>query len=395
MKFLALLGSLVAFVSHGAIIFDSKEYDPGGKHYTAKINRLYYAEYPKVTGDRVTVLYYKTSTGLIMFKGMWVSKSMSGKLPLIVQKYIGKYITDIKFKETHSVQKAVEATRVAVDRALDQKYKDLLLKEGKKLLEDSAYYRGYCNTKWWTPEYYYDFKPLFSKDSVKLFLTNSITDSKFLGLKYVSDSLNHFGYHHDDNNLSSWGEIFKKVRSSTKRTIKDYGYTRKPIKDDTSYHKRIDSCRFSYTKVSISHGKRYPVFASVSIFGWHATYCNYFASDLRKAVFGSAIWKTNGCEKDSEYLQADVKSPSPNFVEIKKSDMLKYADAGFFVFAIDKGHITTVFPDGKSIEINDIHYPSKVIQAGDKTGIVELVKVWNGFVGDKTIKVYLYLGHLK
>lgn len=278
-----------------------------------------------------------------------------------------------------------------MERALDQKYKNLLLTEGTKLVQDSAYFRGYYNSKWWMPNYYYDYDPTFSADTVNNFLTNSIVDERFPGLKYVTDTLKHFNYHNDAKSLSKWGEVFKKVRNTpNERTIRDYGFVSSVIKNETSYHKRTDSCRFTLKKVSISHGKRYPVFASVSIFGWHATYCNYLASDLRKIVFGSPVWETNGCKNDYAYL-----GTNPDFIEISKSEIYKYVNSGYFVFMIDKGHIATAYPNGEKSTKDGVDYP-KIIQAGEKTGIRDVFDTWSKFDEKSSpVKCYLYLGYLK
>lgn len=375
---------------NAAIVYEAKEYKPKGKHYTTKYNLVYHF-YSPITSEKVILLYYKTGNGIAFYKGIEVSESLANKLPRLVIKYIGLNIADMKMKETHSVDKVKDVIKIAVERALDQKYKNLLLTEGTKLVQDSAYFRGYFNSKWWMPNYYYDYEPAFSQDTINNFLTNSIIDDRFPGINYITDTLKHFNYHHDTKSIAKWGEIFKKVRFTTnERTIRDYGFVNTSIKNDDSYHKRSDSCRFTLKKVNISHGKRYPVFASVSIFGWQATYCNYLASDLRKAVFGNPLWETNGCKKDYTYLTSNS-----DFVEITKSEIYKYANAGYLVFMIDKGHIATVYPNGEKLTKGIVDYPAKVLQAGSETGIINLLKVWENFVDNPVIKSYLYLGHLK
>lgn len=382
-SFLTIIFSIAVFSSKAAITYDFTEYKPVGKHYNAKWNRLYYATYLNVASDRLTLLYYKTDNGVLIFKGFWISKSLEAKLPVLVQKYIGKYVTDVKLKETKSVQDALKATQEAVNKALDQKYKNLLIAEGNKLSQDSSYFRGFCNTKWWTPNYYYDYEPTFSTDTLSAFLSNSIVDDKFPGLNYITDTLKNFNRHHDQKNLSNWGEVFKKVRKTPgQRTIKDYGFVKSVISNDSNYHPLGDKCRFTLKKVNIQHGKRYPVFASVSIFGWHATYCNFLASDLRKAIFGTALWDTKGCKTDYVNLKANS-----DFAELKKEDIYRYSSAGYFVFLIDEGHIATVYSsNGEEI---------KVVQAGTETGIFDVTTPWPDFNDDNEIKCYLYLGYIK
>jgi hypothetical protein len=374
--------TLIAVViqSH-AITFDRKYFKPNGKNFTGSINHLYYWPTDKTT-DKVTMLYYKTSTGVCIFKGFEISKSLEERLPMLVIKYIGRYITGPKLTTSKSLSAAIDATKKAVDIALDQKYKNLILNEGKILVQDSGYYRGHFHSKWWMPNYYYDYVPAFSDDSVKNFLTNSVTDARFPHLKYVSDSLKLLNYHHDTKSVAKWGHVFKKVRNSLGRKLSDWAFVKSTVSNSSGFHKNNDSCRFTLISVSMTHGKKYPIYASVSIFGWHATYCNFYASDLRKLVFGQPFYSTKGCKTDYGALTSDV-----NFVEIPKSDIHKYSQLGYFVFLIDEGHVASIFPDSNE-EI-------KVIQAGDKTGIFELKAAWPAAQTSNAVRCYLLLGHIK
>lgn len=380
--------------SNATVLFDAREYKPKGKHYTAKINLVYHFHSP-MNSEKVILLYFKTDTGRIVYKGIEVSDKLEDKLPRLVIRYIGLNIADVEMKKSHSIEKVKDAVRKAVQKALDQKYKNLLITEGSKLAQDSAYFRGYCNTKWWMPDYYYDYQPAFSTDTINTFLTNQITDTRFPGLKYITDTLKNFNRHHNEKRLSKWGNVFKKVRNTpNERTIRDYGFVKSAINNDNSFHTLSDSCRFTLKKTNVTHGKRYPVFASVSIFGWHATYCNFLASDLRKAVFGTAIWDTKGCKTDYNNLQANLKT-NAEFIAVPKEDIYKYVSNGYFVFFIDPTHIATAYPGGEPTEKNNIEYP-KIVQAGDYTGIRNLFETWPKFDdANSNVKCYLYLGYLK
>src|SRR5688500_4261959 len=100
----------IANLQAESIVYDSKEYKPKGKHYTAKKNTLYYGWYSNSNTDKITCLYYLTEKNVIIFKGLWVSKSLESKLPMVVLKYIGKHIIDVRLKQTHSIQDALNIT---------------------------------------------------------------------------------------------------------------------------------------------------------------------------------------------------------------------------------------------------------------------------------------------
>jgi hypothetical protein len=392
-KRLLLLAIVSVFVIHArAITFERKYFKPKGKNFTGSTNHLYYWHTDKTT-DKLTMLYYKTSTGVCVFKGFEISKSLQEKLPLIVIKYIGKYITEPKLASSKSLDVAVNATKKAVDIALDQKYKELIKSKGAEMVADSSYFRGHCNTNWWTPNFYYDYAPAFSSDTVKDFLTNPTSSSSYPHLRYISDSLKHFGYHHHTKSLSKWNNVFKKMRGSGSRSLSDWGFNASAVTGDADYHKRSDTCRFTLVNKPIAHGKKYPTFAAVAIFGWVATYCNFFASDLRKAVYGNKIFTTAGCNADMNTVASHN-----DFVEINKKDMHSMSNAGYLVFLISSSHITTIYPDGEfeeAPEEDNVMYPLKVVQAGSEVGIVALRSVYPNFESKREIKSYIYLGHLK
>jgi hypothetical protein len=380
--FLGLIAFLLCsgFKVYGVITYKVMEYVPKGRNYSLKTYPPVYTYVSGYSTSEIVWIFYTKTNSQYYLTALMASKTLEQKLPSLVLNYIGEKIASPKLVESKSPEAVKEAVRLAVEKALDQKYKDLLLKEGTAMVQDSSYYRGYCNTNWWMPDYYYDYEPEFSKDTINTFLLNNIEDSRFAHLEYVTKELKKFGYHHDLKTLAKWPD---KVMSGSGFKRSGYTFSETPIKSDISYHNRADSCRFALKKTPISHGKKYPRFASVSYFGWYATYCNFFASDLQKKIFTHKLWTTNGCSDDMIYLKTNM-----DFIELPKDQIIKYSNAGYFVFMISKSHISTIFPNEEE--------GIKVVQAGDKTGILDLTSIWGkGYKEDTEIVGYLYLGYLK
>ncbi len=378
-----LLFSFISSQAYALIAYNVKEFTPKGKNYDTKLNYLYYY-YTSKTENKITVLYHKTDKGIVYFKGLEVSKNLEDQLPMIVLKYIGKYIANQKLNETKSIDQTKQVVTIAVDRALDQKYKNKLLTEGKQMASDSSYFKGYCNTNWYMPAYYYNYVPSFSKDTIQDLVTNKNTDKYFPFQNYIIKKLKEFNYHHDQKDLAAWGD---EVLHGSGKELSNYYFQDDPIKNNTEFHERKDTCYFTLSKVPIVHGKKYPKFAAVAIHGWHATYCNYFASDLRQRVFGNKIWTTNGCSNDFDFLQTNK-----DFIKVDNLEsIINYALKGYFIFLISEDHIATIYPQNLSTQ------GVYIIQAGKDTGLLNVNDVWKSFTDrlNKKIIAYIYLGYLK
>lgn len=128
-----------------------------------------------------------------------------------------------------------------------------------------------------------------------------------------------------------------------------------------------------------------PVTAWMQIHGWRATYCNFFAQDLSYYVLGHLPWGTGRRANDiNNYISSSV-----DFYEISISyseDVEAYSELGFLIYFTRNSS-----PDPGHIAINWI-LNGKIIQAGNKTGIMTLSE---GFGGTKKVVGHIYLGHLK
>jgi len=383
MKKLLLISTLMISMTEFAlaISYQTMEYKPKGKNYVLNNSSAVYGYIPSTSGDAVWIFYGRRNNSEYFLTCILVSKSLEQRLPMIVLRYIGNNVASPKMKEIKSIDEIKAIIQKTIARALDQQYKNKLLIEGALMAKDSSYQRGHCNTNWWMPDYYYDYVPTFSKDTTNGILTNKIDDKSFPHLGYVTDQLSKFNYHHDLKALAKWPD---KVMGGSGFERYRYVFTSEPIKTDQGYHNRNDSCFFMLKKISISHGKKYPKFASVSIFGWYATYCNFFASDLQKKVFGNPLWVTEGCKKDFDNLKL-----WSDFAEIKRKDIPQYSNGGYFVISISDGHVNTIFPR----QINEKEERLQVIQAGGITGFLPLIESFNFEKTD--VKHYLYLGYLK
>ena len=385
---------IILFLSqnlNGAISYKLIEYIPKGKNYTISMNASIFG-YAKnqSNSEEILIIYGKTTSKDYYLMNLFASENLKKRLPLIVLKYIGNYIISPIFRESKSLEKAKEATKFAVERALDQAYKERLQKEGAEMVEDITYHRGYYNSKWsgYLPSYYYDYVPAFSTDGTIDVVLNKPDPKdvwKFASLPNITKKLTDFGYHHDVKSLAKWPSD---IMNGTGTELANYQFNDESIKSDNEYHKRPDSCRFKLEKVNVKHGDRYPNFASVSYFSWVATYCNFFASDLQKKIFEKRLWNTGGCVMDSWRVPLN-----DDFLEIDKDkdylNNIQYiSDAGLIIFLLTAKHTTTIYSVDQDLEIT-------VVQAGADVGILKITDVWPSFKTKRDVRALVYLGHLK
>ena len=282
------------------ITYDSREFRPQGKHYTVKENFLYYSLYPNAKTDQLTLLYFKTPSKAIIFKGFWMSKSLEEKLPMVVVKYIGKYITDLKLKEKHSIEDAIEVTKKAVDNALNQKWKKNLLDNAPKMVANLRYHRGYSIID---NNAYYEFTPshLSARDSTKPDYIKSPAswaagfqsgDIK-KNVDNIVAALNSHKEHHDSKIVSDWPWKYSTASKSWLVTS-----------DTTNYHeKEVDTCKLTMGLQTVDKGELMPSMCWRQINGasWTAppTYCNFFAQTLAYLTFGKSGYDPNTSSKTS------------------------------------------------------------------------------------------------
>lgn len=374
------------------IQYSVQEYALKGRNYSIKNYPVLYFHMSGFGSKEIIWIYFTKSNGQYQLTMLAASKALEQKLPLLVLKFIGEQITAPKLKESKSEIIAKEETKRAIEKALDQKYKDALVNQGAELIKDITYERGYYSSKRanYHPSYYYDYVPLFLNDSTKDMVINSPSANdiwKFNCLYYITDQLKSFGYHHDLKSLAKWPE---NVMNRNGDKLKNYKFNDQEIKINNEYHKRLGSCHFKLEKIQVKDGDRYPNFAAVSYFGWVATYCNYFAMDLQEKVFGERLWATNGCASDYDNVPKNK-----DFVMIDRTNADTFkrtikilSDAGYFVFFITPTHTTTVYSVDKNLNI-------KVVQAGAEVGILYITDLWENFDEKKDLKTFVYLGHLK
>lgn len=426
-----------ALLAKANIVYDMKEYKPKGRHYTSKINVLYYASYPaSISGDKLTLLYFRTSNNTIIFKGLWISKSLESKIPMIVVKYIGKHILDVKLKQTHSLKDCLEVTKKAINKALDQTWLNALKNTSVSFSDRSLYKREYAGFDM----NYYEFFPIEKND-----LTNPTdlhdttvlkvyTDSLLINQKVISErskilsevkdallkkpdfdktvswqkyrydnlmdvisKLGTIAYHHNDLKVSDW------PLASPKR----WGLA---TSAPNSFHTDSDStCKYLMVlQMTLKKGEFMPAMAWKQNYGnWKATRCNLFAGDFSQQTLGLSIypWGTK------DWRAHEIHDNLPNikdFVPITWDKAWEYANLGYPVFITtpkpldgDAGHIALAYPISSIDEVKITDRPETaleigmVVQAGSDNG---LMLVGSAFKGSDFVKygtAYIYLGYLK
>ena len=134
------------------------------------------------------------------------------------------------------------------------------------------------------------------------------------------------------------------------------------------------------------NGELLPVMGYLQIYGWKATYCNFFAYDLSNHIFGHVPW---GSPKRANDIH-DYIGTSNDFYEILQlKDLNVFKEAGFIVFLTtnkfpNPGHIATAWING-----------NQIIQAGRTTGIMSVEQGFGSKREIKNIVMHVYLGHLK
>lgn len=435
-KVLLFILSLIMLISvaNAAITFDSKEYKPTGKHYSIKWNKLYYATYKEITDEKLTLLYFKTDKNLIIFKGIWISKSLEAKVPMVVIKYIGKYITDIKLKETHSIEDAINATKQAISKALDRTWLDNLKSNSVSFSDRPLYKRENAGFDM----NYYEFFPLEKNnltnptdlhdttvykvytDSVLNFQKVILEKSKILSevkdnllkkpdfdktikeqayrydnLKAVITKLASLSYHHESLKVSDWP-----LASSTKWILHDNA--------PNGFHADVDStCKYLMAQSTIKKEQPMPAMAWRQNYGeWKATRCNMFAGDFSQQTlllntypWGTKYWRAH---EIYENLLSNK-----DFVPLTWDKVWEYANMGYPVFiTIPKigpaGHIAIAYPIDQNIEqdiigVDEALDKGMVVQAGNKNGLMSLKEGFSLTADQLQSKasIYVYLGYLK
>jgi hypothetical protein len=411
-----LLFSIIVHSVNAAIAFDALEFKPVGQHYAFRGNKIYYAYYKDITIDKLTLVYYKNGKGVMMFKGLWVSKPLAEKVPMVVIRYIGNYITSKVLIESKSLEEAIRLSRKAVENAMNQKWKINLMANAQVMIANPRYHRGNSIID---NNAYYEFTPhhLSSPDSIKpdyIQLPKSVLSNFQMGelknnLDAIISSLNNHREHHNNLIVSNWPWRYNS-------TLKKW-----ELKSDTLNHhqKEVDTCKLIMELNKVNKGQPMPNMCWRQINGasWTGppTYCNFFAQTLAHLTFGksgydpevssgtSTGWYPWGGEMTANNIHDYMGGHPESFVDLKWQDCWKYINAGYIVYFVWKnsggaGHIATGYPtEGNLLEINKIKM-GKIVQAGvkERTGIFQLEdgRPWDND-NLKNVKAYLYLGYLR
>ena len=417
---LTCIAVIVAISANADIVYKAKEYNPNGANYKARINLPYNSIYKASVKDDLLTLIYTKNKNQLTFKCFWISKSLEAKLPIVVVEYIGKYITDVKLKETNSAQAALDATKAAVNKALDQNWKNNLVTNAQTMVNNLRYHRGNAvqdNTQ------YYEFLPnhLSAPDSTKPdYIENPQTwvsgfrsgDVSRNNLNTLSTYISNYGEHHNTKVVSDWKWLYNEVSEKWE------------LNSDTtnSHNKEIDTCKLKLELRLVNKGEKMPIMCWKQIYGAYwtkpPTYCNIFAQALAVRTFNKGSYNpqtdggiNTGWYPWGEHLLAneiyDYTVAHPElFVDLKWKDCWKYINAGYIVYFVWKnptggaGHIATGYPTSSTISINigeKDYWVGNIAQAGvdGKTKIFQLMvgAPWS-LKHLKDVKTFLYLGYL-
>jgi hypothetical protein len=416
------------------VLFDSREYKPKGKHYTAKYNYVYH-RYITSSSEKIILLFYKTDKGLILYKGLEVSKNLENKLPAPVIKYIGLNIADVKMKETHSIDDVLSVVRNAITKALDRTWLDNLKNNAEEFAKRPLYDRNFAGYDM----NYYEFVPLekdnlsnpselhdttvlkvFSDSTLKAQavileknkILNQVKDNllkkpdfdrndpnqknRYNNLIDVINQLGTLTYHHDNLKVSDWP-----LASPKKWKL----HTSSPA----GFHVDTDStCKYlMILQATLKKEQFMPAMAWKQNYGnWKATRCNMFAGDfsqqtlgLRTYPWGTKDWNAHSIHTNLPGIKA--------FISIPWDKVWEYGNMGYPVFITtpkppggDAGHIAVAYPikNEEETTINDLSSAltkGRIVQAGSSNGLKMLNEGFDVSDLEDSGTAYIYLGYLK
>lgn len=304
---------------------------------------------------------------------------------------VRRYIRDEIMKKETSYVETISSGLYAIGEALNPIYKQRLEKKGIEMLNtDDRYQRAHCNH--WSDCKYYEYYPIerlrssfpanIDFNEIGFFIETPSDYEPTNLISATQQKILDWGYTHASEIVSNWpwenrGKYLKTSTNTAGYTIPPDYFPLKNSGDTLSF--------FDVEVEQKSNGEMLPVMGYLQIHGWKATYCNFFAYDLSRYIFGHVPWGTPKRANDiHEYI-----SSSSNFYELsllQPEDVTIFKEAGFIIYytinsAPDPGHIATAW-------ITD----NQIIQAGSTTGIMS---VEQGFRSSKKVKAHVYLGHLK
>jgi hypothetical protein len=322
-------------------------------------------------------------------------KSLDFSDPLMDQgipDLIRRYIRDeIMMKETDYYE-IISRGLYAISEALNPIYKQRLETKGLEMLStDDRYQKAHCNH--WSDCEYYEYYPIerlrssfpANIDFNELgFFIDTPPDYDVTNLvENTQQKILDWGYTHASGIVSNWpwenrGKYLKTSTNTTGYAIPNDYFPIKNSGDTLSF--------FDVNEEQKSNGELLPVMGYLQIHGWKTTYCNFFAYDLSRHIFGYVPW---GAPKRANDIHNYISSSSDFYQISEINDLNVFKEAGFIVFLTinsfpNPGHIATAW-------INE----NEIIQAGSTTGIMSVEQGFGSQQGSNKVFMHVYLGHLK
>jgi hypothetical protein len=326
-------------------------------------------------------------------------KSLDFSDPLMDQgipDLIRRYIRDeIMMKETDYYE-IISRGLYAISEALNPIYREKLEQKGNEMLNtDDRYQKAHCNH--WSDCEYYEYYPIerlrssfpANIDFNELgFFIDTPPDYDVTNLvENTKQKILDWGYTHASGIVSNWpwenkGKYLKTSTNTAGYTIPNDYFPLKNSGDTLSF--------FDIEVEQKSNGEILPVMGYLQIHGWKATYCNFFAYDLSRHIFGYVPW---GVPKRANDIHEYILNHPENFIEIEARDVYLFSDVGFIVYYTQYGRPNPNQASGR----NPGHIATawivegQIIQAGDDTGVYDPNPIFN----PDRLKIHVYLGFLK
>jgi hypothetical protein len=263
------------------------------------------------------------------------------------------------------------------------------------LSTDDRYQKAHCNH--WSDCEYYEYYPIerlrssfpANIDFNELgFFIDTPPDYDVTNLvENTKQKILDWGYTHASGIVSNWpwenkGKYLKTSTNTAGYTIPNDYFPLKNSGDTLSF--------FDIEVEQKSNGEILPVMGYLQIHGWKATYCNFFAYDLSRHIFGYVPW---GVPKRANDIHEYILNHPENFIEIEARDVYLFSDVGFIVYYTQYGRPNPNQASGR----NPGHIATawivegQIIQAGDDTGVYDPNPIFN----PDRLKIHVYLGFLK
>jgi len=307
---------------------------------------------------------------------------MDEGIPDLVRRYIRD---EIMLKE-NSYYDIIDKGLYAISEALNPIYKQRLEAKGLEMLNtDDRYKRGHCvygDCK------YYEFVPgeesvlgpVIPKTEIEF---KDLPETETTLLQSTINKIMAWGHTHANEIVSNWpwernGKyLFSPANTEGYQIPEEYF----DVKKDNPWS------ILTASQDEKSVGELLPTMAWLEMYGWRATYCNFFAQDLSNYIFGFLPWEIGRNANDiHEFILSNE-----DFIEIEPNDLYKFISKSYICYFTQKGSIKKDGTLGPGHIATSWINEKTAIQAGDITNIVDPLSIFNP---DK-FKIHLYLGFLK